>query len=46
MLVSEPGANPPQWVQVAIRPGSFTFSNRNRRVQFEIQLPDRYIQQN
>lgn len=46
MLISAPGATPIKWIQVAIRPGSFTFTERQKRVQFEIQLPDRFLQHN
>lgn len=46
MLISEPGTTPIRWLQVSIRPGSHRVSRRLRRVQFEIQLPDRFIQQN
>lgn len=46
MLVSAPGETPIKWIQVAVRPGSFSNTKRQSRIQFEIQLPDRFIQQN
>lgn len=46
MLASPPGTTPIKWIQVTIRDGSFTYSERQTRLQFEIELPQRYLQSN
>lgn len=46
LLISPPAERPPRWISVNVRDTTFTHLKRNASIEFEIELPIRFLQSN
>lgn len=46
MLISPPSERPPRWINVNVRDTTFSYLKRNSSIEFEIELPLRFLQSN